>query len=343
MDTDLDSPTNRIDRFIALVKPKSSADDPAAHALQVFDSVLWVFKGTMRSNWVTASVDQAAVVVVHHAEQSERIAHWRKQGKQIVVISTDERQASAAPRTLVYPFKADRVLRLLNELEADLFGDTPAAVEKVTQADNKHIADPWSFIETLGTLRGLNNADVWMMATDSLREEFWLRGDGRQYSCTENFARKIRSGTLKLSGFTFAARSVEVPAELMLRAGIELLWFGSYHVSAALSPALATKTKFRLMFWPDFGALRIDSAAQRAAQLRIVASLDAASHSITSLIAAAEATQEEVVRTLNALSTCKCLLATSRPAAKTLPVATQQRGGFRSMLRGIRKHLGLGE
>src|SRR5687768_8782107 len=68
-------------RRIALIKPRFSADEQAGHAVQLFDSVLWVFKGTTR--WQITTVDDAQVVVVHHSEPVAHLENWQRAGKRI--------------------------------------------------------------------------------------------------------------------------------------------------------------------------------------------------------------------------------------------------------------------
>lgn len=111
------TPGSGPERRIALIKP-SASEEQASHAVQLFDSVLWVFKGTTRSSWVTTAVDAADIVVVHHSEPANNLARWRKEGKHIVVLSTDEKRHPAGARTLVYPCPAVKVLSMLERSQA---------------------------------------------------------------------------------------------------------------------------------------------------------------------------------------------------------------------------------
>src|SRR5690349_17409535 len=89
-------------RRIALIKPRFTADEQAGHAIQLFDSVLWVFKGTSQANWLISPPDDAHVVVVHHTEPNPHVDAWQRAGKRIIKVSTNASNHPAGPYTLVY-------------------------------------------------------------------------------------------------------------------------------------------------------------------------------------------------------------------------------------------------
>ena len=120
------SPAIRSERGIALIKPAVAEQDRAALAMKLLDSVLWVFKGTTQSNWTICPAESAQVVVVHQDEPAGRIARWRNEGKLIVVISTDSAASPISPYALSYPFPTVQVLRILEQLDAELDSGAPA-------------------------------------------------------------------------------------------------------------------------------------------------------------------------------------------------------------------------
>lgn len=351
------APGSGPERRIALIKPQATEEDQAAHAVQLFDSVLWVFKGTTRSSWVTTPADSADIVVVHHSEPAGNLERWRKEGKHIVVLSTDEKRHPAGPRTLVYPFPAVQVLSMLERVEAELdsgsTGQMLASAPSVVATNlNKERAvragaDPWTFVEALRTLRTVNNASLWLVCKSTQGSFLWLQGDVSRYICDSETAAAIRAGTLDLSGQTLQ-KGTPPPGNLPSRPGEELFWFATYHASTSLAPWLNDKTPYRLVRWPDFGRVRATESSERTAQIRIVAALEAAPATLNKLAIDAQTTAEQTARTLNALASCALIEAASTaPTSPQSARVTEQHaptpaGGLKRFLRNLRKHLSLG-
>lgn len=333
------------ERRIALVQPAADADDQAAHALRLFDSILWVFKGTTQSDWTLAAPETAQVIVVHHADSSPRIAEWRSAGKLIVVISTNAAAAPASARTLIYPFTTAAVLNILQQLDVEL--DTGAATADATGprfvGSLESAGDAWSFVESLRTVRAVGNADMWLVAKNERGPVLWLQGDGARYCCTTATAAAIRSRELHLSSLTLQKGAA--PSEAMSTfPGSELAWREGYHASANLAPWMKVDSVYRLLRWPDLGRLRAQYAEPRAEQIRVLAELDAVAVTPAQLAQNARASIDVTHRTLNALSACGLLEAGRSGAQKSLSPAAASipRGGLKQFLSSIRRHLGLG-
>jgi hypothetical protein len=345
------APGSGPERRIALIKP-SANEEQASHAVQLFDSVLWVFKGTTRSSWVTTPAASADIVVVHHSEPANNLARWRAEGKHIVVLSTDEKGHPAGPRTLVYPFPAVKVLSMLEHVEAEMESNTPAppvapvATAPIKPRASGTNADPWSFVEALRTLRTVNNGTLWLMCKGPQGPFLWIRGDVGCYYCDGATAGAIRAGTLDLSGLSLQ-KGTPPPGNLPARLGEELFWFATYHASASLAPWLNDKTIYRLVRWPDLGRVRANDAAERTTQIRVVAAFAAGPSALGKLAARAQTNIDAAARTLNALASC-ALIEAAQPAP-IAPKATRVEsivptpvGGLKQFLRGMRKHLRLG-
>lgn len=339
------TPPDGRERRIALVKPEGG-EEQAGHAVQLFDSVLWVFKGTTRSNWITSSLDAADIVVVHHSEPAAHLERWSQQGKLIIVLSTDARRHPAGPRTLIYPFPAVQVLSMLERVEAELdSGSTAIHTRALVIEAGKAGADPWSFVEALRTLRAVSNASLWLVCKGPNGPFLWLQGDGSRYFCDSAIAAAIRAGSIDLSGLTLQ-KSAPPPGNLPSRSGAELFWFATYHASESLAPWMSVSSRYRLNRWPDFGRVRAADATLRTVQLRIVAALAVGPATLANLAARAHATIEQTTRTLNALASC-ALVETAQAAATAKQArpessAPTPSGGFKNFLRNMRKHLRLG-
>jgi hypothetical protein len=331
-------------RRIALVKPRFTADEQAGHAIQLFDSVLWVFKGTSRSTWQITAPDDAQVVVVHHSEPTAHVETWRRAGKRIIKVSTNAANHPAGPYTLLYPFPAVQVLSMLERVEAEIDGwsDEPT-IAPATTPPNPQSTDPWSFVESLRTLRSLSNSTLWLECKGERGVSLWISGDGRRYFCDNSTAAAIRAGTIDLSGLT-PNKSGPPPVNLEPRPGQELFWFATYHASAALAPWLEEKTSYRLLRWPDFGRVRASDEVARTAQIRICAALAATTAPIAAVAARTQIAVEQATRTMNALASCGLI----EPATATIEPTRQSShapvppGGLKQFLRNLRKHLGLG-
>jgi hypothetical protein len=333
-------------RRIALIHPRFATDERARHALQLFDSVLWVFKGTTRTSWLTATADDAQVVVVHHSEPAMHLDTWRRAGKVVVQLSTDETKHPAGPRTLLYPFPAVQVLQVLERVEAEMDGgndDTPIAPAAAERGAPS--TDPWSFVEALRTLRTLGNSAMWLECKDERGISLWLQGDGSRYFCDNVTAAAIRAGSIDLSGLTLQ-KGAPPPENLPPRSQSELSWFSTYYASAAIAPWLNEKTSYRLVRWPDFGRLRASDEAVRTAQIRMLAALSEAPSSTEQLTARTQTPIEIATRTMNALASCglvePVLSATSARAPRRQNHAPAPVGGLKQFLHNLRKHLRLG-
>jgi hypothetical protein len=331
-------------RRIALIKPRFATDEQAGHAVQLFDSVLWFFKGTTRSSWLAAEASDAGVIVVHHSEPAAHLDAWRRAGKIVIKLSTDEANHPADSRTLLYPFPAVKVLSMLERVEAEMDGgDIDAPAPPPLSSGHRRSEDPWSFVEALRTLRTLSNSTLWLQCKGQRGVSLWIQGDGTRYFCDSGTAAAIRAGEIDLSGLTLQ-KSSSPPDNLAPRVGAELFWFSAYHASAALAPWLEEKTLYRLVRWPDFGRLRASDEVARTAQLRIVAALAYAPASVATVAAHTRTSVEQATRTLNALSSCALI----GPARSDAPPPPRQghlpnpAGGFKQFLRNLRKHLRLG-
>lgn len=330
-------------RRIALIKPRATSDEQAGHAVQLFDSVLWVFKGTTRSSWQVAADDEAQVIVAHHSEPATRLDAWRGAGKIVITLSTDQTKHPAGPYTLLYPFPAVQVLGMLERVEAEIDGGIEEPVASPAPKANSSGTDPWSFVESLRTLRSLRDARLWLECESEQGVSLWIRGDGTRYFCDDATAASIRAGTIDLSNL--APRKSSPPlANLAARSGIELFWFATYHASASLAPWLDENTAYRLLRWPDFGRVRANDETLRTAQIRIVAALANAPASVATVATSTQSPLEQAARTMNALGSCGLI----EPATSTIEPSREPShaplppGGLKRFLRNMRKHLRLG-
>jgi len=317
-------------RRIALVKPASAADEKVTHALQLFDSILWAFQGTSsRTSWTVVAPDAADVIVVHEADPDEQIAAWRLQGKLIVEFAVAEPTSAA----LVYPFRAAQALALLERLDTQLQAQGEPLPPKASAAD------PWSFVETLRTIREVQNSEAWLVARDGKVASLWLRADGGMYAAEHATVQAIRRGTMQLATLNLQ-KSPFPEGGPTPRAGTELSWFAAYHASAALAPWLNAATRYRVTRWPNFGLIR-----PLPSHIRVAAALASMPARPDEIAARANVSPEEAIRTLNALAAANVVLGVEAevvPVKKAPTPAVQPRGGFTSFLRNMRKHLGLG-
>jgi hypothetical protein len=324
---------------IALLKPIRGAE-LIDHALQLFDSMLWVFRGTTRATWSLSSPAEADVVVVHHAESAERIAHWRAQGKVIVVLNTESAPHQVDEHTLIYPFPASQVMSLLERLDTQL--DGLGALDQATSGTVPAARPPapaWALIESIRTLRAARNPSLWLAVQDLAQPLLWLRGDAAQYQCSAASHQAWRQGSLPLGTVT-----LEKSAPPSYGRGCEFTWFAAYHSSTTLAPWLSETVAYRLCRWPDLGVLRPSDPAAVSRQMRLIAALSSAPATTVELARRARVDAEEVIRTFNALSACELL----EPAAhieRTQHAAfaiERPKLGFRQLFDSIRRHLWLG-
>jgi hypothetical protein len=336
-------PTGRPDRRIALVKPETATDERVAHALQLLDSILWAFQGTTRSTWKIGEPNVADVIVLHEADTDKRATTLRASGKLVVEIATAARTDLAAENVLVYPFRAQQVLVLLERLDTQLSpagGITAEVAGDAPKTPGPEVpTDPWGFVEALRTLRSVQNSEAWIVGRDAKTPVLWLRGDAVTYTADAGTVQAIRRGSLRLSRLTLQ-KGVDPVAGAALRSGMELSWFAGYHASSQLAPGLEAGARYRITRWPNFGLIR-----PLPSQLRVAASLSSAAADLNEIIARAAVPAEEAMRTLNALHACGVLVALES-GEKAAPMAhgalAEPRGGFTQFLRNVRKHLGLG-
>lgn len=324
-------------RRIALVKPASVAEEKVTHALQLFDSILWAFQGTTRSTWTLAPPEEAEVIVVYQGDPDQRISDWRTSGKLVVEFAVTESPTAA----LVYPFRAAQALALLERLDIQLnspgeaqSGEQPAA----TVADTRKV-DPWSFVETLRTIREVQNSEAWLVARDGKVPYLWLRADGAMYAAEQSTIQAIRRGTLNLARLNLQKSALPEGGPTP-RAGAELSWFAAYYASAELAPWLKPTTRYRVTRWPNFGLIR-----PLPSHIRVAAALASMPARPDEIATRAHVSAEEAIRALNALAVANVVVAVDTDVAsveKVAPPTVEPRGGFVSFLRNVRKHLGLG-
>jgi hypothetical protein len=324
-------------RRIALVKPASVVEEKIAHALQLFDSILWAFQGATRSTWTLVAPEAAEVIVVHEGDTDQRIPAWRAGGKLIVEISVLDNPSCA----LVYPFKASQALALLERLDVQLNSqDAPQEANRRSEGDvARPTHEPWSFVETLRTIAEVQNSESWLVARDAKVPCLWLRADGALYAAEQATIHAIRRGTLNLASLKLqkAARPEGGPN---CRAGAELSWFAGYHASADLAPWLQPATRYRVTRWPNFGLIR-----PLPSHIRVAAALASTPARADEIAARASVSREEAARTFNALAVANVLVAVGdevTPVQTSGPPATAPRGGFAAFLSNVRRHLGLG-
>ncbi len=324
-------------RRIALVKPAAAADEKVTHALQLFDSILWAFQGTTRSTWTLAAPEAAEVVVVYQGDPDTRIPEWRADGKLIVEFAVKESTTAA----LIYPFRAAQALALLERLDAQLNlpGEAQPGEESPAAVVATQNRDPWSFVETLRTIREVQNSETWLVARDGKVPCLWLRADGAMYAAEQSTIQAIRRGTLNLARLDLQ-KSVLPAGGPAPRAGTELSWFAAYYASADLAPWLKPAVRYRVTRWPNFGLIR-----PLPSHIRVAASLASMPARPDEIAARAHVSVEEAVRALNALAVANVVVAVDSdiaPVVTLAPPAVEPRGGFVTFLRNVRKHLGLG-
>jgi hypothetical protein len=324
-------------RRIALVKPAAVADEKVTHALQLFDSILWAFQGTTRSTWTLVAPEAAEVVVVYQGDPDARVAQWRGDGKLIVEFAVAESTTAA----LIYPFRAAQALALLERLDAQLNSPGETQREEGSSAavveTQRH--DPWSFVETLRTIREVQNSEAWLVARDGKVPCLWLRADGAMYAAEQSTIQDIRRGTLNLARLDLQKSTLPAGGPA-LRAGTELSWFAAYYASADLAPWLKPSVPYRVTRWPNFGQIR-----PLPSHIRVAAALASMPARPDEIAARAHVSAEEAIRALNALAVANVVVAFDNDVARVETIdrpVVEPRGGFVTFLRNVRKHLGLG-
>jgi hypothetical protein len=324
-------------RRIALVKPAAVAGEKVTHALQLFDSILWAFQGTTRSTWTLGAPEAAEVVVIYQGDPDARIPEWRAEGKLIVEFNVTE----STTADLIYPFRAAQVLALLERLDAQLSspGETQPGEETAAAVVETQRRDPWSFVETLRTIREVQNSEAWLVARDGKVPCLWLRADGAIYAAEQSTIQAIRRGTLNLARLDLQKGMLPAGGPVP-RAGAELSWFAAYYASTDLAPWLKPTVRYRVTRWPNFGPIR-----PLPSHIRVAAALAAMPARSDEIAARAHVSVEEAIRALNALADANVLVEVDGDVALAgtiAPPAVEPRGGFVTFLRNVRKHLGLG-
>lgn len=328
--------SQRPERRIALVPGESGRQ-----AMQLVESMLWAFQGTMRSNWVAVkSADAADVLVVGAAADDSRVKDWKARGKPVIVIVVGDQPVPSGDHVLVYPFRATQLLQLLNALDTKLHvpadGKPPAAAP-AAPASKSTGREAWSFVEALRTLREVQNSEVWLAASQGSAPVLWIKGDGSEYATDIGTLQEIRRGTFSFSALRL--RQSPPPAHRSFRPCAELAWFAGYHASTELAPWLDPNAQFRVTRWPNFGLIR-----PIPSQIRITALLTAGALKIDEITRRTSIVRVEAIRTLNALEASNVLaVAEGAPAAPKRASASgpQPPGGLSAFLRLVRKHLGL--
>lgn len=334
------SNSKRAEFSIAVLKTQP-CDERVAHALQLFSSMLWAFKGTTVASWKTTTPDDADVVVLHRQDRNNACDHWRARGKLIVEIASGE-AASPGPYALTYPFRAEHVRSLLERLEARLRdADTRGnSVDEVTQSQSAFASgEEWQFVESMRGMRSRENKRRWVVGRDGAVSLVHLQWNATSYFADPGIAAAIRAGELNLNALRFDEG--EPPAGgSRLRSGHELLWFAAYHASDRMVSSLAGATRIKLRRWPNVAAIRPEPF-----QLRITAALAGGEPSVDRLSERASVSQKEVIRTLNALAAADLVAVSEsapQPELRGWRPESVPRRGFAALLRDVRRHLGLG-
>jgi len=333
-------------RRIALLPSSADAADTAP--LRLVESMLWAFQGTTRSSWVASkSTDKADVAVIAGAARNERVEAWRQSGKPVIFITMPDAPPVNDEHVLVYPFRANQLLHMLNALDARL--DAPVAVTSApvvpqpATATGVHKATlrAWSFVEALRTLREVQNSEVWLSGVQGQTPRLWIKGDGSEYSADPATVQDIRRGAFPFSE-TNLRKGAPPPAHRGVRSAAELQWFAGSHADARLAPWLSESVRYRITRWPNFGLIR-----PLPSQIRATALLGSTPLTASDLARRGALPPEEALRTLNALDACGLLEAmpdatAAKPASQSAsPPAAP--GGFGSFVRLLRKRLGLSE
>jgi len=333
-------------RRIALLPSSADAADTAP--LRLVESMLWAFQGTTRTSWVASSSPEAAdVAVIAGAARNERVEAWRQSGKPLIFITVPDAPPVSDEHVLVYPFRANQLLHMLNALDERLEGAAPPAapiVASPTTATGIHKATlrAWSFVESLRTLSEVQNTEVWLNGFQGSTQRLWIKGDGTEYSADAATVQAVRRGAFPF-GEIQLRKGTAPPSHRGVRSAAELQWFAACHAGASLAPWLSDSVRYRASRWPNFGLIR-----PLPSQIRATALLAAGALTLHELTRRGSLSPEDAARTLNALDACGVLEAlpdTAPAAPKPKPSAAPPPapGGFGSFVRLLRKRLGLSE
>lgn len=343
MDTSALSTSRRRDRRIAFVKPAATQDSKVAHAMQLFTSMLWAFKGTTRSAWEVASPEEADVIVFHKDAPDGRLADWQAGGKLAVEIATGPHPGAAVSRSLAYPFRAAQAFALLEQLDAELESADALNHAMISHTGEFKRALPgeesWSFVDALRTLRAYSGGERWWVAYREADPVLWVKSGGTVYLAEPAIVQSLRDGTLRLHEMRM--QSGAPPATgAQLRGGSELIWFAAYYASDRLAVALTDGARYRITRWPNFGTIR-----PPVAQIRGAAALSGRAIDVSQVASRARIPLVDAARTLNALSALGLLLPAETDIQAAEITRTQPAPTFSALgnlLKNIRRHLGLG-
>ena len=314
-----------------------------AHAVQLFTSMLWAFKGTTRSTWDVALPEEADVIVFHGDAPDGRLAQWRANGKLTVQIAAGPQPTSVGSRALVYPFRAAQAFALLEQLDAELESADALNHAMISHTGEFKRVTPgeesWSFVDALRTLRAYSGGERWWVAYKEAEPVLWVKSGGTVYLADPAVVQSLRQGTLQLHEMRM--QSGAPPATgAQLRGGSELIWFAAYYASDRLAVALTDNARYRITRWPNFGTIR-----PPVAQIRVAAALSGQAIDLTCVASRARLPLVDAARTLNALSALGLLLpgetdieAAEVPRAQSAPTFS----ALGALLKNIRRHLGLG-
>ena len=344
MDTTATSASRRRrDRRIAFVKPPTAQDAKVAHAMQLFNSMLWAFKGTTRSVWEIASPEEADVIVFHKDAPDGRLPDWQASGKLAVEIATGPHPSAAGSRFLAYPFRAAQAFALLEQLDAEL-----ESADALNHAMISHTGEfkrvlpgeeSWSFVDALRTLRAYSGGERWWVVYRDNEPVVWVKSGGTVYLAEPAVVQSLRDGTLRLHEMRM--QSGAPPATgAQLRGGSELIWFAAYYASDRLAAALTDGARYRITRWPNFGTIR-----PPVTHIRACAALSGRPIDVSQVASRARIALLDAARTLNALSALGLLLPAENEIQSAEVPRTQAAPTFSALgalLKNIRRHLGLG-
>lgn len=312
-----------------------------AHAMQLLSSMLWAFKGTTRSSWEISAPEEADVVVFHGDDPDGRLPGWQANGKLAVEIATSAQSSGSGSRSLIYPFRAAQALALLEQLDAELESADALNHAMVSHTGEFKRVSPgeecWSFVDALRTLRAYSGGERWWAAVQDSQPVLWVKSGGTVYLADSATVQALRQGSLRIQELRMQAGAPPAIGEPP-RGGSELIWFAAYYASDRLAVALSERARYRMTRWPNFGAIR-----PPVAQVRVAAALSGHAIDLSQVASRARLPVGDAARTFNALSALGLLL----PAECATDVVDTPRvqppfSALGSLLRNIRKHLGLG-
>lgn len=313
------------ERTIALIGPQRYSEQRDEPALNRLDMMFSVLKETERSHWTVSAPENAQVIVVSHRIDPERTAEWKRSGKLIVVVAPDihtDIDAELLPaHVFVSPFRAAEVLSLLGRLEQQLRASS-GPNESMDASGNT-----WAFVETLRTMREVQNTEGWVTGRDGRTPLLWLKADGSQYAADPSIVHAIRRGALDLGWLSLQQGSPPLDAEAV-RAGIELAWFAGFHASAHLAPWLSLEKRYRLTTRLDYDLIRPSHSQVRACDILAETASD-----LAELAACSHISAEESIRTLNALSACDLLALADSPPTSAQQIAAALTSGLSAVVR----------